>query len=387
MKPMSASSREHHWVPVQRLDALRNAIARLDERARRTGAGRVHLAVAPLTHPRAATVVVALTVTAPKLGDYRPVAVIDHHHDGNHVRIRRGGHRLVAPGRWRNAPAACEHCTTHRKRRRTHLLVDRDDRIIQLGSACATAFLRPATYARRTLARAIAENARAAIRDAEPQPATDAATYLDAREFLAHAAATIARDGFRPASDDHPTWRAALIALDEDGPLEAEDRDEADAVLSWARDLAATTNDSYLVRLGSALSRPRLTHRQLALATSGIVAHHRHLRRHDPHLAPAKATVTVAVRVTSTRPGRAGRYGPVFVHHLIDRAGRQLSWTATIPAPLRVGERYRLTGRVKAHRTRRDGQAITVLTRCHATHLPDAPSTAHGPDLNPGGRP
>jgi hypothetical protein len=73
-----------------------------------------------------------------KLGEYTPVAQIEHHDTGNIVKMID---YTVTPNLdWYTLPSNCEHCKSNRARSKTYILADKQNNTIQVGSTCVDEF-------------------------------------------------------------------------------------------------------------------------------------------------------------------------------------------------------------------------------------------------------
>jgi len=231
----------------------------------------------------AGTVRVRIEGAAAQLGAWEIVAILHHGNGDTRVEacapLSRSQLELLGDAR-----ALCEQCRTVRSRAQTWLLRERrSGRTLQVGSSC----LKPLTGAvsveralrrARLLAAASARLQTVAESDGANGEALVGDRYIDTATFLAQVAAVIRAQGWRPAGDPAPTWRAALQRMSTSGEVGALDARRARDVRAWA---AGTTReaDAYRARLQQCLANDRLSSRELALAASAVRTVNRELYR------------------------------------------------------------------------------------------------------------
>lgn len=100
---------------------------------------------------------------------------------------------------------------------------------------------------------------------------------IDRTTFLAHAVAATREHGYVPAAatDEQPTWQAALARIAEEPA--PRDRQRAHQILGWAATLRPRDPAGYRARLAACLAHERLATAELPLAASAIRAFNLHL--------------------------------------------------------------------------------------------------------------
>lgn len=103
--------------------------------------------------------------------------------------------------------------------------------------------------------------------------------WVDTTTFLAHAVAAAREHGYvaAAATDEEPTWCAALGRLERGADLGAGDLARSHQVLGWAASLRPRRPDGYRAHLAACLAQQRLATADLPLAASAVRAFNLHL--------------------------------------------------------------------------------------------------------------
>lgn len=274
-----AATRQRYSVALARLAELQREVERIS--ARYLGVGGSSIALIDTGQRDGDLAVVELVGESASLAAWDIVCVLHHDADEETLVEPCGPISDEDRDRLRHARGLCEACLSARQRRQTFIVRERSTgRRVQLGTDCVCTFTgaeNPQAAIRRAKAFAAASTHVAAAQPATPHDEPD--TGIDPSTYLAHAAAVVREDEYVPATatDQQPTWRAALERLERNRALSPSDVHRAHEILGWAASLKPRDADSYRARMASCLARERLTTRELPLAASAVRAFNLHL--------------------------------------------------------------------------------------------------------------
>jgi hypothetical protein len=356
---------------------------------------------------------ITLSGQKPEISGYEFIATLQHI-DG-HVILRGipGGEEI--PASYRNAdPKNCDHCQTRRDRSNTYILRNTKAlQYLQVGSACLDTFLGkdsdPHAIAKglqwlQDLA--VYADTLEADEDGEAG-GSGQKTYFEINKFMAHVASACRMAGFvskakarenekvmstvdlvlsqlNPATreneeidfdEDHVLTKRAknrqqanfvdLVVTDQDKEL-------AQASLSWARSITDVSND-YLYNVQTVSQLEYLDLRTVGIAASIVSAYQRSVSdaqaqamqngKISNHVGTVGSKFTAQVSIVG-KTAINGHYGTTYLYRFIDQDGNKLSWFASKPAiDTEKVKDVTITGTVKKHDEYR-GTKQTVLTRC-----------------------
>lgn len=392
---------ESYQVDPDRVRGLQEAIAQLSVGAKRHGLGPIETKVLEVGERSAG---LELSTPTPALGEYRPLARIEHLKSGK-VSITPLSRKWIdfAEIRSERSAQTCDACGVKRKRRLTYLL-DGSSGQVQVGSSCLAGYVgesdpRKALHQADVFAKAreLVEEAVVDVDEAgeRQQPASTVPTV---EVFLGHVAAVVREEGrFVPMSEAPVAENAATATLAiANFRLEQTGETGSDGEANWIpvtpgdRARAAELTDSYKASVDSK-SEPSGYERRLRNlldkdfawpSYQGILAtvffarpDPVELRERNREEVGAKKEwvgevgelVNLELTVESVYKPVDSKYGGQVPHRLVDNEGHVFSWFATNKT-LEVGSTWMLTGEIASHRRFR-GEHITVVTKCRVTPL------------------
>lgn len=372
-----------------------------------------------------------LAGTAVRLAGWAFIATLHHTTDGNIIASVPGNE---VPREYRNAPSACAHCRTTRRRSATYLLQeDATARVVQVGSDCLQDFLGNDPHRMAAWAEALGAFNSWFVSTMEeeggrgPRPVDT----FSLGSFLEAACAHIRIDGWvsrKLAQESERTSTASevwsylnrRIITQEDRERATkyrptdEDKALAVVVLNWARETMGEPRDDmndYEHNLGVIVRAGLVSHRTAGLAASLVQGHRRATQVEADKEAAKNAPESnhvgvvgermrdVPVTVLAVIPMPPTDFGPRVLLKVVDDAGNLLVWftgsvgrfmfasdapatgdtteaedysRARAPEPK---DRMWLTGTVKEHSSFA-GKRQTVLSRCALASVAPAPKKA-----------
>lgn len=350
---------------------------------------------------------------AVRLAGWSFIATLHHTSDGNIIAAVPGNE---VPREYRNAPSACAHCKTTRRRSATYLL-QQGDTTVQVGSDCLQDFLGNDPHRMASWAEALGAFNSWFVSNEEPSGAWAPDTFT-LGSFLTHCAAFIRLNGWvskkyaqeserTATASDAWSYMTRRIVTREDRqyhekyrPIE-EDTATATAALLWAREaLSAEQEDmnDYEHNLGVVVRSGLVNLRVSGLAASLIQAHRRATTVKEEKEAAKNAPESnhvgtvgerlrdVAVKVDAVIPMPPTDFGPRVLLKVRDESGNLLVWFTGSVGSFKFpevenfrmpekGDSMWLTGTVKEHSSFA-GLRQTVLSRCALASVAPAPKKA-----------
>ena len=389
---------ERFELDTSQLGAFQEAVSQLSVGASRHGLGPIETRVIEAGKDSST---IALSTPLPALGDYRPLARIEHLKGGK-VSITRLVSEFVDFDEIRSERShqKCDACGVRRRRRLTFLLEGPAGQV-QVGSTCLAGFVGESDPRKALHQADVYAQARELAEQASAKPSGGEAfagkhpSVPTVDDFLAHVAAVTREEGrFVPLSkaplgEVAPTARLAIVnyqleqsasgEVGESHWIEVTDSDRKEATVRVeafrARAAANESKSGYERRLG------RLLEKDLAWpAYQGILATLFLPGRGDRSKGDDAARkewvgekaeqIKTIVVVKKIGKAVASKYGEQVPHSLVDAAGHHMTWFATNKT-LEVGGRYELAGEIKDRRKYR-GTSITVLWKCKVKAIPES---------------
>lgn len=392
---------ESYQVDPDRVRGLQEAIAQLSVGAKRHGLGPIETKVLEVGERSAG---LELSTPTPALGEYRPLARIEHLKSGK-VSITPLSRKWIDFAEIRSERSAqkCDACGVRRKRRLTYLLQGPSGQV-QVGSSCLAGYVgesdpRKALHQADVYAKAreLVEEAVVDVDEAGERQQT-ASTVPTVEVFLGHVAAVVREEGRFVPMSEAPVGENAATATLAIANFRLEQTGETDSAgeANWIpvtpedRAQVAELTDSYKASIDSKGDPSGYERRLRNLldkdfawpSYQGILAT-LFFARPDPAelsgrnreegaarkewLGEVGEKVNLDVTVERIHKPVESRYGEQVPHRLVDDQGHLLTWFAT-NRNLGVGTRWRLEGEIGSRRKfRRD--YITVVTKCRVTPL------------------
>jgi hypothetical protein len=381
-------------IPEQNLEALKNAVAKLNRKAERMGLPEIQLAVvdSAMVEEKDETTgvttaikyyVVELEGSFPRYEGWEFLASVRPAGGANLV-LKRSGVE-VDLSQYRTGEMTCDHCQTTRERNATFLIRNEAGEIRQVGSGCLSKYV---GYKDLERVAKWFEQVYDFIETAEQTYGGRGTERLHYRtvEYLAAVSCAIREHGWLSRTkwqeSDHllsPTSHVAwtyLVVPEWHKSIEPQDKQLAEQVIAWAAAKLAEGIDGsdYLWNLCHALQDEYLGERVDGLVASAIAAFRREQGcwpNGDPMVPAEEKPVsqhlgTVGERMMFrnlrcvTIREMEGAYGRFWLTKLEDADGNRLVWFAS--RALEEGQLYSGKATVKAHNEWK-GVAETQITR------------------------
>ena len=218
--------------------------------------------------------------------------------------------------------------------------------------------------------------------DFDPCSGSGRIAYIKTETYMSYAARACRMDGYHKRSD--PLGATADLSLSDQFSLlpnapkpDEKDLEKAKAVILWARWLASQEDlNEYLWNVVTVLAEDYMLIRHIGIAASAIIAYNRATEIKLEGAASAfvgkeKERLSFPhLEVTFVR-AFDGQYGTKYLTKMVDPAGNQLVWWASIPEPFDVGDLLTGKGTIKKHDVYREIKQ-TTLTRCRLERIEDA---------------
>lgn len=379
-------------IPSERVEELREKIAKLNRKAEKLGCEPIILRLGEsFTHKLEDERIVEdtpvfITGKAPQLNGWQFVATLEHDENGTLIRRIPTFQAEIDLTAYRTAtPDNCDQCHARRRRNDTYVVARTSHGTTgygvyetrQVGSTCLKDFTgheNPEAIARwMETVRDLIEGIKGGSLDGgyvTPRYDLDLLLYVAAGEVAKHGyiSRRKAEEDMIPATAD--TVRNAFHErLRERNPEPLEITVEPADVLAWVRALDdKDLEQDYLYNLYTVCKGDSLTDRQFGIAASAITAYQRAMERKAERSGPGrvdefigeagdKITVTFTVfRVFEN----VTEYGMSYKHILRADTGHTLTWR-TSSEPLEQGKTYTGTFSIKGHFEGKNGKETQIF--------------------------
>lgn len=300
-------------------------------------------------------------------------ATIQHLPTGENIFHSIVGHDI--PTHYRTVGSECEHCKVKRYRKDTYLVFNKDlDEYIQVGSSCIQDFLGgnvPESILNNVT---IVSNIYAFLEGMDEQDSVG--NFFHIRKFLAHTSACIREYGWLSKSKAYEVGGQPTVSLvnerlylTKDNELIDKDWELADNAIEWAELLSDSEveESDYLYSIRAIVRSAIVESRTSGFAASIISAYNKAISSKQTstisnHVGAVKTKDTFNLKVINALTYQ-GSYGTCYKYIFSDDQGNILYWNASNSQNLHVGEKYVITGTIKAH-TEFKGVKQTQINYC-----------------------
>lgn len=328
--------------------------------------------------------------------DWRFVATVDHHKEGNV--IRQFDTQLEIPNKYRTTECVCEHCNTRRNRKETHLVYnDATQEFKQVGKSCLTEYTRGLSAELVTSYIAMFDTL---IEGEAPYAGIRPVPYYPIDLVLAYAHQCVKHFGYWKTDADRSTrsrcmsyyllleqgWapsahaeeqlREELAAVPSFNINSQETKKFVEGAINFAR--TSTDHSSYMHNMRTICAEDVAKSADLGILISLVPTYSRHIEteaqrlereearaseKKSEHVGSIGERITIAVASIEHAYTSDSIYGLSFLYKITDTAGNVFTWWASNGLNVGENEYVSLVGTVRAHESYR-GVKQTVLTRC-----------------------